>query len=111
MLSTPESRATFLQQTANGQTEIEDAKLCLALKCQRARNLGYDLIGEQWKGNNWESLMEEMAACQFEGEGGEAQLADAIRLRLPPMSQYPGSDPPMMIAVALQSLDFVARGL
>ena len=37
--------------------------------------------------------MEEMAAYQFEGEGGEAQLADAIRLRLPPMSQYPGSDP------------------
>ena len=111
LLSTPEVRQGFLQKTASGEVDFEEAKMALALKCQRARNLGYDLIGEQWRGNSWETLMDEMAACKFEGEGGEELLADAIRLRLPPVSQYPGSDTRTMIAVALQSLDFVARGL
>ena len=40
-LSTPEERRTFLQTTAAGD-DIDGAKLALALKCQRARNVGYD---------------------------------------------------------------------
>ena len=55
--------------------------------------------------------MDDMAACRFEEEGGPALLANEIRARLPPVSQYPDSEPAVMIAVALQSLGFVERGL
>ena len=105
-LSTPEARRDFLQATASEDGDIEAAKMALALSCQRARNLGYDL-----QGRPWENLMESMAACEYEGEDGLDKLAAAIRDILPPMSQYPGQPPRVMISVALQALDFVPRGL
>jgi hypothetical protein len=105
-LSTPESRIKFLQDNAAEAVPLEDAKMALALGCQRARNLGYDLPGKPW-----ELLMEDMAACKFEGEDGPDKLATAIRAILPPMSQYPDQPPRVMISVALQQMDFVPRGL
>ena len=104
-LSTPEVRIQFLQDNAAGDVDMEDAKMALALKCQRARNVGYDDRGK------WELLMEEMAACKFEGEDGEKLLADGIRERLPSAIQYPDAAPCEMVSVALNRLGFVERGL
>ena len=88
--------------------------MALALKCQRARNMGYDLAGKlagKPHDGTWEGLMEDMAACKFEGEDGMNLLAQAIRYNLPPSAQYPSEPPHVMISVALQALDFVPRGL
>ena len=71
-LSTPEVRIQFLQDNAAGDVDMEDAKMALALKCQRARNVGYDDRGK------WEQLMESMTACDFEGDDGPEKLAAAL---------------------------------
>ena len=77
-LSTPEERSQFLFLVFAGQAPYEDIKMALALKCQHARNLGYD--DEQ---RSWEGLMEEMAACKFEGpdDEGEGPSWDHLRRR------------------------------
>tara|TARA_B110001452_G_scaffold102600_1_gene85155 strand:+ start:380 stop:622 length:243 start_codon:yes stop_codon:yes gene_type:complete len=79
--------------------------MALALKCQRARNLGYDE-------KDWEGLMEEMAACKYEGDGGSERLCDAIRRRLDsPPSEPPGLDPfNILVASAFTALEFVEKG-
>jgi len=116
-LATAEARVQFLQDTSKGEGNFEDAKMALALACQRARNLGYDTPdgirdGGKWPtGGKWESLMEDMAACKFEGDSGDEALADAIRQRLKASSQFPDEAPSVMVCVALQQLDFVPRGL
>ena len=105
-LSTEEARSNFLFTVFAGQADLEEMKLALALKCQAARNMGYD-------DQNWEQLMDEMAACRFEGAEGPALLCDAIRQRLPtPPNEPKGLDPlPILVASAFQSLGFVERGL
>ena len=45
-LADKEARVRFTAETAAGNCDPEDVKLVLALKCQRARNLGYDPTGE-----------------------------------------------------------------
>ena len=116
-LSTPEARVKFLQDTSSGAAGLDEAKMALALSCQRARNLGYDTDagirdGGRWPtGGKWEALMNEMAECAFEGDGGDEALSEAIRMRLKASAQYPGEPPSVMICVALQQLDFVPRGL
>ena len=93
--------------TAAGTTDWEDVKMALALKCQRARNVGYDLPD-----GGWEVLMEEIADCKYEGDGGEKKLEEAIRQRLRNQSiLYPDASSREMIAVALNSMGFVERGL
>ena len=105
-LDSPEARRCFLQATAAGETEMEDAKLALALKCQRARNVGYDVD------RRWEMLMESMAACEFEGEDGVEALATAIRQRLRNEAvMYSEDSAAEWIAIALNKLGFVERGL
>lgn len=107
MLSTPQARREFLQTTADGTGDLEDVKMVLALKCQRACNVGYDLPGR-----GWQTLMESMAACTFEGDDGQAKLEAAIRERLKNASKlYPEATAREMIAVALNNLGFVERGL
>jgi hypothetical protein len=107
MLSTPQARREFLQTTADGTGDLEDIKMVLALKCQRACNVGYDLPGR-----GWQTLMESMAACMFEGDDGQAKLEAAIRERLKNASKlYPEATAREMIAVALNNLGFVERGL
>jgi membrane associated rhomboid family serine protease len=114
-LSTPEARNSFLFMVFSGRAPLETVKMALALKCQRARNFGYDDCG-------WEGLMDEMAACKFEGEEGEegeAALCEAIRARLkdPPARPAEGSAGSaiqqlnILAAAALKELDFVERGL
>ena len=112
-LHSPESRKSFLFMVFSGMAPLETVKMALALKCQRARNLGYDSNG------SWEGLMEQMAACEFEGEGGEAALCAAIRARLanPPSAPVEGtaasgvSQISVLAAAALTELKFEERGL
>jgi len=103
-LATPARRAEFLAALEADSADFEDAKMALALKCQRSRNLRYDEPGHPWEG-----LMEEMAACKFEGDGGDVQLAVAIANRL--NVQMSSSSPQAMVAKALMHLGFVDRGL
>ena len=79
--------------------------MALALKCQRSRNVGYDDRGK------WEMLMNDMAACKFEGEGGDDLLANSIRERLPSAIRYPDASTQEMISVALNNMGFIERGL
>ena len=44
-LAEREARVQFPIQTSEGNCDPEDVKLVLALKCQRARNMGYDQDG------------------------------------------------------------------
>ena len=82
---------------------LDDVKMVLSLAWQRARNYGYDNA-------DWEGAMEQMAACAFEGEGGPARLAEAIRLRL---GNTDAADASLetLAALSLESLQFEARGL
>ena len=65
----------------------------------------------------WEGLMDEMAACRFEGPDGKELLCDALRSRLStPTNEAAatdyGLDPmPTLIGTALRELGFVERGL
>ena len=111
-LQSPESRKSFTFMVFAGMAPTENIKMVLALKCQRARNLGYDNA-------NWAGLMEDMAACKFEGEDGEGLLCNAIRGRLEnappePTEGSAGSginQLSILAASALTELKFEERGL
>ena len=97
----------FLFEVFAGTADVDDVKLALALKCQRARNFAYDTEGR------WEQLMEQMAACTFEGDGGTERLCDALRDRLREKPNEPRGLVPLNIlaASAFKELEFVERGL
>eukprot|EP00966_Prymnesium_polylepis_P277786 6418033-Prymnesium_polylepis.1 len=61
-LADKDARVRFTAETAAGNCDPEDVKLVLALKCQRARNLGYDPTGE------WEVRS---ACCSAASASGE----------------------------------------
>ena len=113
-LATPEARKSFLFLVFAGQAPIETVKMALALKCQRARNMGYDSPQR-----GWEELMEEMAACRFEGSDGEELLCQAIRSRLatPPPEPLAGTAGAginqfnVLASAAFAELGFEERGL
>ena len=105
-LSKKHRRQVFLRYAIEAEGfDISELKLTVALKCQHARNFGYDEPD-----GRWESLMEEMVACAFEGEEGLDKLAAAVNKRLPtPVdSDLP---PTAIIAAGLAALDFVDKGL
>lgn len=103
-----QARNSFLFSVFAGVAELDDIKMALALKCQRARNLGYDA-----NDGRWEALMEEMAACKFEGADGDEAFAAAIRERLDEKPNEPKGINALNIlaASAFNSLDFVEKGL
>ena len=84
-LSTPEQRGKFL--TGIGMMDPEDfadSKIVLALNIQRAAKrcyaADYGLDPEEQLA--WQALMDEMAACRFEGYRGDELLAVAIMDRV-----------------------------
>jgi hypothetical protein len=106
-LLTPEARSEFIQNLYNGERDLEEAKLVLALKCQRAKKVGYDRHDK-----GWETLMDAMAACEFEGDAGEEKLTQAIRGRLKNQSAlYQDATAKQWIAIALNNLGFMERGV
>ena len=87
-LSTPEKRERFLTDVGMlDEEDWEDSKVVLALACQRASKLCYakdypNLDKEAQLA--WRALMNDMAACRFEGYQGDLLLAEEIGERLGP---------------------------
>ena len=85
-LSTPEKRERFLTDVGMlDEEDWEDSKVVLALACQRASKLCYakdypNLDKEAQLA--WRALMNDMAACRFEGYQGDLLLAEEIGERL-----------------------------
>ena len=111
--SQPHQRIAFLGDSKAGNVDVFDLKMALALKCQRARNLGYDRPDRRW-----EMLMEEMAACAFEADNtiDQKKLAEAVNLRLEqpiddPVDIDGNYNPAAVVAAALDELGFVQKGL
>jgi hypothetical protein len=84
-LATPEKRASFLTDLGMmDPRDFSDSKVVLALLIQRlsercfADEHGLDVD----KQDNWREIMEEMAACRFEGYRGDILLAEAIMDRI-----------------------------
>ena len=109
-LDRPHRRATMLSYARMGAVDFFDLKMALALKCQRARNLGYDAPD-----GRWEALMEEMAAAKFETDGmiDQHKLAAACNERLPKAVDAATTEenPATAVAEALDHLSFVEKGL
>lgn len=123
-LSMQHRRTALLSYARMGNCDFFDLKMALALKCQRARNNGYDDPD-----GRWEALMEDIAACKFEDpEGtvettidesvlkpGDAKLAKAVNQLLPvPVDEAALSGeggPSIALAAALEHLGFVEKGL
>jgi len=107
-LSSPASRSAFMEALRSSDPpsleETEEVKMVLALAWQRARNYGYDTA-------NWEGAMEQMAACEFEGEGGSGRLAQAIRSRLGGSEADASTAVGPLAAKSLEALQFESRGL
>jgi len=106
-------RTALLSYAKMGAVDFFDLKMALALKCQKARNEGYDAPD-----GRWEQLMDAMAACEFEEDNliDQQKLADAVNTRLAsgPIEaiDIDGSpNPAGIIAAALEELDFVEKGL
>ena len=84
-LETPESRASFLTDLGMMDAEdFSDGKIVLALQIQRASTPGFaeehGLDADDQEG--WRELLDEMAACRFEGYRGDIMLAEAIMDRV-----------------------------
>ena len=84
-LASPAERTRFL--TGLGMMDADDfrdSKVVLALTCQRAAKrcfaAQYGLDEEEQQ--SWRSLMDDLAACRFEGNRGDLLLADAIMERV-----------------------------
>ncbi|KAL1500438.1 hypothetical protein AB1Y20_013095 [Prymnesium parvum] len=109
-LDKPHRRSAFVSYAKMAAIDVVDLKMALALKCQRARNLGYDA-----EDGRWESLMEEMAASEFEHEGliDVTKLASAVNKRLatPQKPEMVTEKPTAVIAEALVELQFFEKGL
>lgn len=84
-LSTSEQRERFLVDVGMlDEEDWDDTKVVLALKCQRAAKRCYaaDYGLDNQAQRSWRALVDDMAACKFEGRGGDVRLAEAIGERL-----------------------------
>jgi hypothetical protein len=84
-LSTEEARDKFLTGVGMmDEEDFEDSKVVLALKIQRASKRCFAAAHglEEEEQCAWRSLMDELAACRFEGYRGNVLLAEAIIERL-----------------------------
>ena len=67
-LDTIEKREDFCKSVLENKEDVEDIKLCLALRFQRASREGKDGCGKGWE------IMQNMADCQYETEEGIENL-------------------------------------
>ena len=105
-------RTSFLAWAKAGTVDMSDLVLALALKCQRARNEGYDAPD-----GRWEALMDGIANAEY-SDGpliDQPKLAAAVNARLPapvPFDGYElGQYPAGVCGHALAHLGFVEKGL
>ena len=112
-LSKPHRRAAMLSYARMGAVDFFDLKMALALMCQKASNEGFDASDGRWA-----SLVAEMESAAFEDGGMIVQesLAEAVNTRLAQRVENPldidgKPNPAGVVAVALEELGFVKRGL
>ena len=86
-LQTPEQRSRFLTDVGLlDPLDFDDSKVVLALKIQRATSAAkprletYGLDADERAA--WRQVMDDLAACRFEGHRGDELLADACIDRL-----------------------------
>mmetsp|Transcript_44683 Transcript_44683/g.83433 ORF Transcript_44683/g.83433 Transcript_44683/m.83433 type:complete len:178 (-) Transcript_44683:8-541(-) len=82
-LASVRAREAWLQRLLAGEVDVEELKLALGLRIQHAARQGMDGDGAGWQ------LMQEMAACKYEGAGGNDKLKqdlDNLSSRLPDVS-------------------------
>ena len=127
-LATAESREAFVAAIGAGDVEWAECQLALALKCQHAAKKCYGRahgLGTSEQ-RRLRQLVDDMAGCCFEGEGGAARLATALDgLSFPtgssispaPQPRAAGDSPPSpapqpraAVSRALVALDFVQLG-
>ena len=106
-------RTSFLAWAKAGTVDFGDLTLALALKCQQARNEGFDASD-----GRWESLMDDIAAADFNTDGpiiDQPKLAAEVNKRLPEPIEFEGYSrdqyPAAVCGHALEHLDFVEKGL
>ena len=106
----PHRRSVLITYARSNAVDFFDLKMALALKCQRAGNLGYDEPDGRWT-----SLMNEMAACEFEEDNFilQEKLAAAVnkRLQAPLDAKMEAEEPAAVVAEGLVALDFVKKGI
>ena len=86
-LQTPEQRARFLTDVGLlDPLDFEDSKVVLALKIQRATSAAKPRLEtyglDAYERAAWRKVMDDLAACRFEGHRGDELLADACIDRL-----------------------------
>jgi hypothetical protein len=109
-LDKPHRRSAFVTYAKCGTADLVDLKMVLALSCQRVDNTGSDEADGRWK-----TLMDEMAAVNFEHEGliDIHHLAEAANKRLaaPMSADEVKENPTGAIAAALEQLEFTQKGM
>ena len=119
-LSTAAAREAFERSVADGSTSFEDAKLALALLCQRASKQCFAAkhgLKDAEARDQWRNLMQEMAQCRFEGPRGDVVLVEAIgeRLGLVESARLNSlcalSAPRAAVVSALKAMAFVEAGI
>ena len=119
-LGTAAAREAFALSVADGSTSFEDAKLALALLCQRASKQCFAArhgLDDAEERDQWRALVQEMAQCRFEGPRGDVLLAEAIgerlglveRARLNSLCAL--SAPRAAVVSALRAMAFVEAGI
>ena len=118
-LGAESARADFVRAVADGSASFEDAKLALALLCQRASKKCFAARHglDEDERVRWGELVHELAQCAFEGPRGDVALADAIgerlglieRARLNSLCAL--SAPRASVVSALKALAFVEQGI
>ena len=111
------AREAWIKRLAAGEVDIEEAKLALGLRAQKARRQRVDGDGLGWR------LMEDLAACKFEGRDDLlAEDCERLIAALPPVefavalffrTEEAAKGPPAAnaIARALVGMRFLEDGL
>eukprot|EP00434_Breviolum_minutum_P021776 symbB.v1.2.019221.t1/scaffold1565.1/size111341/8 len=71
-LDTQEQREAWATRLKSGEVDIEELKLALGLRIQHAARAGMDGDGVGW------TLMQDMAACKYEGSDGQKLLKEDL---------------------------------
>lgn len=116
-VSTTAERVGFCRAMVKGEVSLEDQKMTLALRFQRASREGKDGCGKGWE------IMCKMADCVFESKEGLAELEDDLQTlisKLPEeltnlnniIEDFDGDDTfNSIVASALCGTDFIEGGL
>mmetsp|Transcript_69928 Transcript_69928/g.154220 ORF Transcript_69928/g.154220 Transcript_69928/m.154220 type:complete len:172 (+) Transcript_69928:24-539(+) len=108
-LDTREQRASWAQRLESGEVDLEEMKLALGLRIQHAARAGMDGDGAGW------TLMQDMAACKYEGSDGPKLLKEDLDQLISAISgnskDFSSKDVMNSGALALKAMGFMEGGL